>query len=243
METAEQSGLMPDWFYGLMALAIHAVVLYFLSAPPSVVSAPEEAAIRLSFPVVEASGSVNDLLRPQESVPPSSLQSASAAAAASRVQSLPLQEQPQNRQAVSAALSVNREPNHRTPQPQPPTSDKDQPSLSKASRPASDQPALRPAARAAPARVVYKPGVKKQTPPVYPPRAIALGQEGKVLLDVRLRGDGRPDKLRLLRSSGYPLLDTAALDSVKNWLFHSPHADGQPQPGVWVRVPVRFELR
>ena len=84
--------------------------------------------------------------------------------------------------------------------------------------------------------------MRRQTPPVYPPRAIALRQEGTVLLDVHVRANGRPDQLLMLRSSGYPLLDMAAFDSVKNWLFDAPSEEVLPA-AAWVQVPVRFELR
>ena len=72
----------------------------------------------------------------------------------------------------------------------------------------------------------------------YPPRARKLGWQGTVALTFVLRADGRIRELRMARSSGYPVLDEAALSAVER-------AVPFPPPGMDVRIelPVTFRLR
>ena len=80
------------------------------------------------------------------------------------------------------------------------------------------------------------------TPAVYPPRSIELGQQGEVLVRVRLQPDGAAAEIVLWRSSNFPLLDRAALTAVRGWHFLPALRDGRPV-AAWVEIPVRFHLR
>jgi protein TonB len=80
------------------------------------------------------------------------------------------------------------------------------------------------------------------TPAVYPPRSIELGQQGEVLVRVRLEPDGAAAEIVLWRSSNFPLLDRAALSAVRGWHFLPALRDGRPV-AAWVEIPVRFHLR
>jgi protein TonB len=80
------------------------------------------------------------------------------------------------------------------------------------------------------------------TPAVYPPRSIELGQQGEVLVRVRLQPDGAAAEIVLWRSSNFPLLDRAALTAVRGWHFLPALRDGHPV-AAWVEIPVRFHLR
>lgn len=80
------------------------------------------------------------------------------------------------------------------------------------------------------------------TPAVYPPRAIELGQQGEVLVRVRLHPDGAAAEIVLWRSSNFPLLDRSALAAVRGWQFLPAMRDGRPV-AAWVEIPVRFHLR
>jgi protein TonB len=72
-------------------------------------------------------------------------------------------------------------------------------------------------------------------PPSYPAGARREGLEGKVIVRVIVSGEGKPSSVRLLASSGYPVLDRAALDAVAQWRFR---ASGR----VEIDVPIQFRL-
>jgi protein TonB len=80
------------------------------------------------------------------------------------------------------------------------------------------------------------------TPAQYPPVAIDRNLQGTVLVRALLRSGGQPDEVRVHRSSGYDLLDRAALAAVRTWEFKPARAGGQVV-AAWVEVPVSFRLR
>lgn len=71
---------------------------------------------------------------------------------------------------------------------------------------------------------------------VYPEEAVRRGQQGEVLLRIRIDGDGVPSEIRIVRSSGVRLLDEAASRGVTR-------AAPLPSDPGWVEVPIRFQLR
>jgi len=79
-------------------------------------------------------------------------------------------------------------------------------------------------------------------PPVYPSRARQLGQQGEALIRARVDLAGNPAEVILWRSSGFALLDRAALAAVRQWQFEPARRDGQPI-AAWVEVPIRFSLQ
>jgi len=87
-----------------------------------------------------------------------------------------------------------------------------------------------------------KPLYRSNPSPKYPRIARIRGYQGNVLLDVLVNQDGKVDDLKIYKSSGYPILDRAAVSSVKHWLFE-PGMVGEDKVVMWVRVPIRFELR
>lgn len=78
-------------------------------------------------------------------------------------------------------------------------------------------------------------------PPPYPRRALSLQQEGVVLLRALIDEQGAAREVKLQASSGYPLLDKAALQAVGEWQFLPETVNGRPV-AVWVEVPVRFQI-
>lgn len=77
--------------------------------------------------------------------------------------------------------------------------------------------------------------------PNYPARAKTLGQQGLVELLVEVDRKGLVKELALKKSSGYSMLDEAALTAVKSWEF-IPASDGGHAVNSKVVVPVRFEI-
>lgn len=77
--------------------------------------------------------------------------------------------------------------------------------------------------------------------PAYPRQAVRKRQEGTVVLLADVRADGTVEKAHVESSSGFPLLDDAALDAVERWRF-KPRVTGEgPRPFV-ARVPFKFSI-
>ncbi len=79
------------------------------------------------------------------------------------------------------------------------------------------------------------------TPARYPKRARDLNQEGEVLLHVRLDNLGNAEEIVVWRSSGFVLLDNAALAAARRWQFEPERRNGRPV-FARVQIPVRFAL-
>ncbi len=78
--------------------------------------------------------------------------------------------------------------------------------------------------------------------PEYPRTAREAGWEGTVILQVLVLPDGTAGNVMLHKTSGYSILDEAALSAVKGWQF-VPAMDGNFPVQSMVRMPVRFDLR
>jgi len=94
------------------------------------------------------------------------------------------------------------------------------------------------------AHVIQKvrPFYRKHPAPKYPRIARIRGYQGNVVLEVLVDRNGNVGDLRVLKSSGYPILDKAAEAAVKNWSFE-PGIIGEDKVEMWVRIPIRFELK
>jgi protein TonB len=88
---------------------------------------------------------------------------------------------------------------------------------------------------------VPQPVVIRNTPPAYPERARRAGWEGRVTVRVEVSADGSPISVALEKSSGYGVLDQAALRAVKGWRFQPRTIGGVTMAGT-VDVPVNFTL-
>lgn len=55
--------------------------------------------------------------------------------------------------------------------------------------------------------------------PIYPRMAIARGIEGKLLVKIKISPEGHALDTIILKSSGSELLDTAAVNAIKKWVF------------------------
>ena len=88
---------------------------------------------------------------------------------------------------------------------------------------------------------VPQPVVIRNTPPIYPETARRAGWEGRVTVRVEVSADGLPMSVALQKSSGYGVLDQAALRAVKTWRFQPRTMGGVAMAGT-VDVPVNFTL-
>ena len=77
--------------------------------------------------------------------------------------------------------------------------------------------------------------------PEYPEIAQDRGWEGKVLMKVHVKPDGKPDEVTVIKSSGQKVLDDAAVKTVNKWSFVPAMRGNTPIAG-WVTVPITFNL-
>ncbi len=77
--------------------------------------------------------------------------------------------------------------------------------------------------------------------PPYPMVARRMGYHGKVVLNVEVLAEGRAGQVLLFSSSGYQVLDNAALQTVKSWRFTPARRLGQAIT-EWFLVPINFSL-
>jgi protein TonB len=91
------------------------------------------------------------------------------------------------------------------------------------------------------ARTKSRPGYLQNRPPIYPPLARKMRQEGLVILRVKVDRKGMPAKVEVEQSSGFQLLDQAALEAVRHWRFEPERIGGMPVESN-VAIPIRFRL-
>ncbi len=86
------------------------------------------------------------------------------------------------------------------------------------------------------------PRYQENPPPAYPRLARRRGCEGTVVLEVLVTREGRVGEVGVTESSGYDILDKAAMDAVGEWRFE-PGRRGDRAVDMRVRIPVTFRLQ
>jgi protein TonB len=95
----------------------------------------------------------------------------------------------------------------------------------------------------APLRVglnLKEPRKLKHVPPVYPMIAAESRIEGVVILECLIDPRGRVVDVKVLR--GVPLLDAAAIEAVRQWVYTPTLVNGVPSP-VIMTATVNFRLK
>jgi len=95
----------------------------------------------------------------------------------------------------------------------------------------------------APVRAVGEirpPRLVKKVEPLYPEIARQARVEGVVIIEATTDIYGRVQRTKILRS--VPLLDQAAVDAVRQWVYEPMVINGRPR-GVIFTVTVRFKLK
>jgi protein TonB len=126
---------------------------------------------------------------------------------------------------------------------QPPVVAESAPVPAPPSPPVSERPAA-PVSQPQPAVTSppnFNPAYLNNPRPAYPRLARRNGEEGTVLLRVLVTREGRAARVELDKSSGFPLLDNAALEGVREWRFVPARKGAEPVED-WVRVPIVFRL-
>jgi protein TonB len=93
----------------------------------------------------------------------------------------------------------------------------------------------------APVYVEELPTVVKRVVPEYPRIAKEFGVEGLVMVKVLVGKDGRVLDTRLVEKFQVPMLNTAALEAARRWVFTPGLASGRPV-ACWTAIPFRFRL-
>jgi protein TonB len=91
------------------------------------------------------------------------------------------------------------------------------------------------------ARAEAKPDYLKNPAPVYPRFARDQGWQGLVILKVHVTSRGEVEQVLVDKTSGYKILDEAAVKAVLQWRFQSARI-GNLSLASWVRIPIRFIL-
>ncbi|PYQ44186.1 MAG: hypothetical protein DMF77_07700 [Acidobacteria bacterium] len=86
---------------------------------------------------------------------------------------------------------------------------------------------------------IKEPKKLKNVTPVYPAVAARGKVEGVVILEIVIQPNGRVEDVRILR--GIPLLDAAAVEAARQWVFAPTVFRGVPV-SVMMTVSVRFSL-
>ncbi|USE35805.1 energy transducer TonB [Endozoicomonas sp. SCSIO W0465] len=89
--------------------------------------------------------------------------------------------------------------------------------------------------------MVTEPEIRDWVQPRYPKLAQRRNQQGVVMLDVIVDERGHPITIDILESSGFPVLDKAAIDAVKRWSF-KPEQRNSRFVKSRVHIPVAFEI-
>lgn len=77
--------------------------------------------------------------------------------------------------------------------------------------------------------------------PEYPWLARRRGWEGTVVVGARVEQDGLPSSVEVQESSGYKILDDAAVAAIRQWRF-KPAQSGRLTFRSTITIPVRFQL-
>ncbi len=72
--------------------------------------------------------------------------------------------------------------------------------------------------------------------PSYPIQARARAEQGIVGIRLTIGKDGGPKDIQIIKSSGYALLDQAAIQAVRLWRAHKEYA------GSTLKLPIKFDL-
>ena len=100
-------------------------------------------------------------------------------------------------------------------------------------------PALVPAA---PSQPRFDADYLDNPKPAYPALSRRIGEQGRVVLRVRVAADGQAADVQVQTSSGSPRLDQSALDTVRRWKF-VPARLGNDAVAATVLVPIAFSLK
>jgi protein TonB len=84
--------------------------------------------------------------------------------------------------------------------------------------------------------------VSRRVDPIYPAGSRRDGEQGTGMFRVLVDERGKPMDVQVLKSSGFPRLDEAAMTAIRKWAF-SPAVQNSQAVKSWTRVQVTFNLQ
>ena len=91
------------------------------------------------------------------------------------------------------------------------------------------------------AEFTQTPIIERQFPPDYPQEAFDKNWQGNVLLNVEILSSGSIGRILLRKTSGYKILDEAAISAAKEWKFVPAKLEDRAVT-AWLVVEIRFKL-
>jgi periplasmic protein TonB len=226
-----------------ISLLVHGLALLVIVSLPdrgSAPVAPSEASVALVFatpsPRIEAVPTVPTSPTPQSPPPKADVEPPPPAPAPSPVTPEPdLKQEAESPKLPAPIMPPRSVASHPVVHPS------QQPARVTASvqPPAASETIAAAMAPLVPARPVA--GMETDRPPAYPEIARRRGEQGRVLLRVAVSPAGLPVNVSVAESSGFPVLDSAAVNAVEQWRFVPATRAGAPVAAT-AEVPLRFRL-
>ncbi len=107
----------------------------------------------------------------------------------------------------------------------------------------SDQPAVPNVENVVPFyQLTRKPVLKQRAFPEYPDELRQQGIEGRVIVKILIDEQGNVIRTEILKSGGYAVLDSAAVQAARRFLFEPARLNDRPVK-VWMTIPFNFRLK
>lgn len=207
----------------LVVLGHYSAVEYFKHQPPREITPPKEREVQIS------------LLKPAPPPPPPPVPVVKPQPPAPPKDAIPPKPKPKPKKLPPPVVQ-------RVPTPQKIVDAPTAPAVSEAPpAPVKAQPAPPPPPPANKFIQVSNADYLSKPQPEYPEDAVERGLQGKVIVKARILANGRTDSVQVQKSSGYAMLDSAALQAVRKALF-KPNMQGDTATVVWAIIPINFQL-
>jgi periplasmic protein TonB len=221
-----------------MSLLLHGLALALIASLPdrgSAPVAPSEPTVSLMFappsPQIEPAPAVPTPPVPQPPTPKADLEPPPPAPAPPQATPEPdLQQDVESPKLPAPIMPPHAAASHPARQPARVTPSVQPPAANEATAAATALTPARPVA-----------GMETDRPPAYPEIARRRGEQGRVLLRVAVSPAGLPINVSVAESSGFSILDSAAVNAVEQWRFVPATRAGAPVAAT-ADIPLRFRL-
>lgn len=248
--------------FALMALSLQSAVLASQTATPDPLVMPTKGGLQLSFSAAPAAAPQTASVQTQNQTATAESHPAAKAPSAKHKEAehkAPQHKAPQHQEPLKQNVAKPEPPKSEQLKTKPVKASQKQTSKISKPQPTQEKPREEPVPHeekpdtpSSPVQTAGTPGLNHTielaepvfasppTPPSYPRLARKRGFEGTALVDIFFDHQGKTQNALLVSSSGYSILDEAALAAVRHWQFSIPSQASAAR--FKVRVPVRFAL-